>query len=112
MNKNEVSIRLIPEVIVIVDDRYEVTQVPLPSDLPDENVKWLCNFKITENRRKPEGKFTYQIQVYPIRRGKTLVFLNDSGGIEEVENQEIITKNKKSYMQGDLHLADPPIGWV
>ena len=109
MAKNEVSVSD-GKIIVIVQDKYEVYEKPLPEGI-DSDINWLGNFGISEKKtgKKLNGKVPkYEIQT-PDVAGKKLFYWNGSEK-KEVPGQKTITKKNKKFRVGELDLGDPPIG--
>jgi hypothetical protein len=110
MAKKEVSI-CDGKLIVVVQDKYDVYEKPLPSGI-DPEINWLGNFGISERDtgKKLKGKVPkYEVQT-PDVEGKNLYFW--SGAKKNVlPEQKIIKKKNKKYRMGELDLGDPPIGW-
>jgi hypothetical protein len=99
------------KIIVIVQDKYEAYDKPLPSGI-DPAINWLGNFGLSEkdSGKKIKGKVPkYQIQT-PDMVGKKLYFWSESSK-KEVPGQKTVKKEKKNYRMGELDLGDPPIGW-
>lgn len=110
MAKKEISV-CNGKIIVIVQDKYEAYDKPLPSGI-DPNINWLGNFGIKEkdSGKKLDGKVPkYEIQT-PDIDGKKLFFWSESKK-NEVPGQKTVKKGNKKYRLGELDLGDPPIGW-
>ncbi|MBC8504235.1 MAG: hypothetical protein ISR58_08230 [Anaerolineales bacterium] len=111
MAKKEYSIAN-GQIIVIVQDKYEVYEKPLPDGL-DPSINWIGNFGIKENETgtKIKGKVPnkYEVEV-PDVEGKELYFW-DKGKKNKFAGQATKTKGNKKFRTADLDLGDPPVGW-
>ncbi len=100
------------KIVVIVQDKYEVYEKPLPEGL-DPSVEWLGNFGIKEKdsgkKFKEKVPNKYEVEV-PDVEGKELYFW-DNGKKNKFAGQTTKTKGNKKYRTAELDLGDPPVGW-
>jgi len=114
MAKKEVPI-LKGKVIIVVKDKYTVSEKPLPKGLPKVH-KWLGNFEVTldGDRSKLKTPDKYEIQVPADQKGKRLIFWDGKTKVNftsQKHNYKEFQKNNKKYKSAELDLSDPPIGW-
>ncbi|MEN8242709.1 MAG: hypothetical protein ABFS17_12355 [Chloroflexota bacterium] len=99
--------------IVIVQDKYDVYPKPLPSNC-DPNINWVGNFGLSDKKtgKKLNGKVPkYRIET-PNQDGKNLYYWSDlKGKALCVPGQNTIKKNQMKFRIGILDQGDPAVGW-